>query len=98
MSLMGIDVGTTGCKAIVFAENGCMLGCGYQEYPLYTPQPGWAELDARLVWEAVRKSVREAVAQAGSHDPVRAISVSSQGEAVTPLSREGEVLGPSIVS
>ncbi|MBW3624693.1 MAG: hypothetical protein KY468_14915, partial [Armatimonadetes bacterium] len=98
MSLLGIDVGTTGCKAIRFAEDGRILGRGYREYPLHHPQPGWVELDPRQVWEGVRQSVREAVAGAGNDDPVRAVSTSSQGEAAVPVGPDGEVLGNSIVS
>jgi xylulokinase len=98
MSLLGIDVGTTGCKAILFSESGQILGTGYREYALRHPQPGWAELDPQEVWDSVRQSVRTAVAQAGPEDPVRAISTSSQGEAAVPLGKNGEILGPGIVS
>ena len=45
MSLIGLDVGTTGCKAIVVNLEGKVLGEAYREYPLTYPQPGWAELD-----------------------------------------------------
>ena len=68
MSLLGIDVGTTGCKAILFSEEGTLIGTGYREYPLYHPQPGWAELNPQTVWDGVRVSVREALAGAGSGD------------------------------
>jgi xylulokinase len=98
MSLLGIDVGTTGCKAILFAEDGRILGSGYREYPLYHPQPGWAELDPREVWDGVRESVREAVSGVAQGDLVRAVSTSSQGEAVVPVGADGEPLGTAIVS
>ena len=38
MSLMGIDVGTTGVKAVVFAQDGRQLAQAYREYPLLNPQ------------------------------------------------------------
>ena len=50
MSLLGIDVGTTGCKVIAFCEDGTVLAQAYGEYPLTHPQPGWSELDANVVW------------------------------------------------
>ena len=51
MSLLGIDVGTTGCKVIAFREDGTLLAQAYGEYPLNHPQPGWSELDANVVWQ-----------------------------------------------
>ncbi|MFH1009060.1 MAG: FGGY-family carbohydrate kinase [Candidatus Latescibacterota bacterium] len=91
MSLLGIDVGTTGCKAVTFNAEGKILASAYREYPLHSPQPGWMELDAHQVTEAIKSVIRE-VAGATKSDPIRALSVSSQGEAAVPLSQEGEIL------
>ena len=96
MSLMGVDVGTTGVKAVVFSLEGKVLSSAYREYPLYHPAPGQAELDSREVWDATGEAIAEAVH--GSSDHVRAIGVSSQGEAVTPVTREGEILDRAAVS
>ena len=41
--LVGSDIGTSGAKSVVMAEDGRVLGSAYQEYPLITPRPGWAE-------------------------------------------------------
>jgi xylulokinase len=98
MSLLGIDVGTTGCKAIVFDLDGKVLGQGYREYPHIFPQPGWVEMSSDAVWAATKEAAREAVARAGARDPVRALAVSSQGEGVTAVGRDGQALAPSIVS
>ncbi|MCA9449903.1 MAG: hypothetical protein KC931_22470, partial [Candidatus Omnitrophica bacterium] len=96
MSLMGIDVGTTGCKAVVFDNNGKQLATAYREYPLYSPKTGWFELDPKQVLEDVKTSVREAAAK--TNDPVQALAVSSQGEAIVPVGKGGEILSHSIVS
>ena len=53
MSLLGIDVGTTGCKAAVFSTEGHQLASAYEEYDNLRPKPGWAELDAAEVWGKV---------------------------------------------
>ena len=98
MSLLGLDVGTTGCKAIVFDLEGKILGQAYREYPLVYPEPGWIELDSNLVWEATKQAVQEAVGQAGSRDPVKALATSVQGEAVTPIDEKGNALANSIVT
>jgi len=98
MSLLGLDIGTTGCKAIIFSEAGTILGRAYREYPLIQPQPGWIELDPALVWSRVEDSIREAVALAGSGDPVVALAASVQGEAVCPVDDAGTPLANSIVT
>src|SRR5512143_2615128 len=97
MSLLGVDVGTSGCKAAVFSEEGRLLALAYEEYDYQHPQPGWAELDARQVWESVQRTIAQ-VAQQVQHDPIRALSVSSLGEAVVPVTRDREILGPSLLN
>ncbi len=97
MSLLGIDVGTTGCKVVAFAEEGALLAQAGREYPLISPQPGWYELDPERVWRDVRECLREVNAQL-KHDPVSACAISSQGEAMTPIRRDGAILANSPIS
>ena len=97
MSLLGIDVGTTGCKVIAFNIEGLILAQAYDEYPLLHSQPGWAELDSYVVWEKISGCI-QSVALQTKNDPVEAISVASQGEAVTPISKSGEILANTITS
>ena len=99
MSLLGIDLGTSGCKSAVFSSQGALLSLAYEEYDTLEPQPGWAELDARAVWAKVRQTIRAAAASpAVAADPVQALSVSSLGEAVVPVSARREILGPSLLN
>lgn len=99
MSLLGLDVGITGCKAVAFSPEGDMLAQAYREYPLYQPQPGWMELDPAEVWKAVTDVIRQ-VTQAttgdpstgSGHRPVRALSISTHGESVVPLDAQGRPL------
>jgi xylulokinase len=100
MSLLGIDVGTSGCKAAVFAEDGRLLAAAYEEYDYQHPQPGQAELDTRQVWEQIRRTIRGAVTGAAGviHDPVQALCVSSLGEAVVPVTAGRRILGPSLLN
>ena len=85
----GVRFGTTGCKVIAFREDGTTLAQAYGEYPLIHPQPGWSELDANgtdanVVWENISAGIQQVASQTKS-DPIEAISVASQGEAVTPV-------------
>ena len=96
MSLIGIDVGTGGCKAAAYTVEGRLLGRAYREYAPYQPRPGWVELDSRRVIEVVFQTLAE-VASLARSDPVTALAVSSMGEAVTPVSLDRQILGNSIL-
>ena len=41
--LIGLDIGTSGAKCIIVDETGKVIASSTQEYPFYTPRPGWAE-------------------------------------------------------
>jgi xylulokinase len=97
MSLLGLDVGTTGCKAAAFSTSGNCLASAYREYPTLRPQDGWALLDSRCVWDRIRETIAEVASRTG-RDPVTALCVSTMGEAMTPVSRNREILGPCILS
>jgi xylulokinase len=99
MTLLGIDVGTSGCKSAVFSERGDLLSVAYEEYDMERPHPGWAQLDSVDVWEKIKGTIRGAVAAAaGKAGPVKALAVSSMGEAVVPVTRDRRILGPSILN
>ena len=97
MSLLGIDIGTTGCKAAVFSDNGTCIAQAYREYATLHKAEGRTELDSVKVWEKTREVIAEAAAGAG-HDPVTALCVSAMGEAATPVSAERRILGNCILS
>jgi len=65
MPLIGLDVGTTGCKAIILDRTGRILGQGAREYAIAFPHPDWAEQDAEQVWQLAWSALSEAVREAG---------------------------------
>jgi len=97
MNLLGIDVGTTGCKVALFSLDGEMLGSAYREYDALNPRPGWAELDAAAIWKDVKTAI-QSVTTAYPGAEIKALSVSSLGEAVVPVSDDRQILGPSILN
>ncbi|MGC9260668.1 MAG: FGGY-family carbohydrate kinase, partial [Phycisphaerae bacterium] len=97
MSTLGIDVGTSGCKAGAFSSGGKCIHLAYREYPTAYPRQGWAELDAPYVWTQVQETISE-VAAATKSDPLRALCVSAMGEAATPVNKNRQILGSSILS
>lgn len=94
---MGVDVGTTGCKAAAFTLEGEHLALAYREYPLLHPRPGSVELDPTVIWESVAQVIREANAGL-SRDPAEALAVSCQGEAVVPVDAMGNHLDNFIIT
>ncbi|KPL11107.1 hypothetical protein AMJ85_04575, partial [candidate division BRC1 bacterium SM23_51] len=97
MSLMGIDVGTTGCKVIAFRDDGEILATTYAEYDAVRRQPGWAELDSRDMWQKICNCIRQ-VAEQTRDAPVTALAVTCLGEAATPVSKKREILGNCILN
>ncbi len=99
MSLMGIDIGTTGTKAIVFSEEGKVLARSYLEYNLLFPKPGWVEFDTEDMWGKVFDVIRNVNSQeAVQNDPVSALAVSTIGESFTPIDDKGKILCNTIYS
>lgn len=94
---MGVDVGTSGCKAVVFDETGKQISLAYREYDLRSPHPGWAELDAEEVMDKCFAVISESARQAGEGS-VRGLGVSAQGEAFAPVDGNNQAIGPAPVS
>lgn len=95
MKFMGIDAGTTGVKAAVFNEEGRMLGYGFQGYTIAFGEERKAEQDAEEVFRCTKKAIAQAVAEAGGD--IAALGLSTQGDAVIPIDREGRALHPAIL-
>ncbi len=96
MRLIGLDIGTTGCKAVMFDEAGSILASASREYGVSIPHPGWAEQDAEAVWRLGQDALREVIAAAGPRE-VAALGLSVQGEAVMPVNADGRALRPAIL-
>lgn len=96
MHLIGIDIGTTGLKGILYNTEGKIIKESYEEYPVMTPRSGWVELDPKKVWEVFKKNLYEVVNQFPETD--FAMSFSVLGDAVIPLNQDGEVIYPAILS
>jgi len=97
MSLLGIDIGTTGCKAAIFDRYGEVLSSEYKEHPLIYPEEDWVEIDPDLIWNNLKDLVKKANLKV-KKDKVKAFSISCQGEATVPVGRDGEALYNAIVT
>ena len=97
MSLMGLDVGTTGVKAMAFTPEGKVLARAYREYQELYPKPGWVEMNPNDIWERIKEVVRE-VASKTRRDPPQSLALSVLGEAATPVDKKGGPLSNSITA
>lgn len=96
MSVLGLDIGTSVCKAAAYSLDGDPVATSFREYPTLHPKSDWAELDSRQVLSCVKDVIAE-IATNTTKDPITAISMSTMGEAMTPVSKDREILGNSIL-
>jgi len=94
---MGIDIGTSGCKAAIFDENGQQVSVAYREYGIISKRTGWAELDTDEVMEKCFQIIKESASQLETGSVV-GLGISSQGEAFTMIDKEGRALCNALVS
>jgi len=97
VSLLGLDIGSTGVKAVAFDPQGAIVAQAYREYPAQYPRPGWIELDPAQVWDAILAVLNE-IAASTAGDPAQALCMSTMGEAITPIDADGEYLYNTIMS
>lgn len=96
--LIGIDLGTSGTKTVLFDERGCKIAAHTVEYPLYQPQNGWAEQDPDDWWEASCEGIKSVINQAGiAPDRIVGVGISGQMHGLIMLDKHGNVLRKSII-
>ena len=95
--LMGIDVGTTGTKAILTDENGVLLSESYKGYRIYSEKSGYAEQNAEDWWDAVVYTVRDCTKDLKDKTEIKAIALSTQGGSMVPVDKAGRPLSRAAV-
>ena len=92
-ALVGLDVGTTGVKAIAISSEGAVIASATREYPLSTPRPGWAEQSPEDWWVAASS----ALAEVSAGREVAGIGLSGQMHGLVVLDADDEVIRPAIL-
>ncbi|MFA6937547.1 MAG: xylulokinase [Treponema sp.] len=96
--LIGVDLGTSGTKTVLFNENGDVIASKTIEYPLYQPQNGWAEQDPLDWWHAAAGSMKAVVEKSGVNpSEIKGIGISGQMHGLVMLDKAGNVLRKSII-
>ncbi len=96
MALLGVDVGSSRCKAVVFRDDGRVLAEAARDYRPSFPAPAHVEMDPETLVAAVFAAIAEAAACAP--EPVQALGLSSHGESFLPVDTEGRPLAPIIMN
>ena len=98
MLLLGIDISTTGAKALLIDSTGKVAGSATAPLSLSTPRPLWSEQDPQDWWAGIQVSIRQALATAGARgDQVAAIGLTGQMHGLVLLDEAGELLRPAIL-
>ena len=96
--LLGIDIGTSGTKTVLFREDGEVVASHTREYPLSQPHNGWAEQDPLDWWEAVKEGCAAVLGRSGvKPDEIAGVGLSGQMHGLVMLDEQDHVLHPAIL-
>ncbi|WP_324825413.1 xylulokinase [Sinanaerobacter sp. ZZT-01] len=96
--LLGIDIGTSGTKTVLFDLEANAVASKTHEYPLYQEQNGWAEQEPEDWWEAVKVGIRSVLEQSGINaETIKGIGLSGQMHGLVMLDHQGNPLRKSII-
>ena len=97
-ALMGIDIGTSATKTVLFDEQCKVLASASVEYPFYQPHNGWAEQNPEDWWNATVSTIQKVLADSGVRaEEVKGIGLSGQMHGLTLLDEECQVIRPAIL-
>ncbi len=96
--LLGVDLGTSGVKALLVDARGAVVASASESYPLHTPQPLWAEQDPNDWWNATCTAIRAVLGQAGvAANQVCSVGLSGQMHGSVFLDENGESIRPALL-
>ena len=96
--LIGLDIGTSGAKCIITDDAGVVVASSTQEYPLYTPKPGWAEQEPKDWWDACVRGLKVILPKSGVNPAdIAGVSYSGQMHGLVALDEDNQVIRPAIL-
>ena len=93
--VVGLDLGTTHCKAVAVAPDGKVAGSATSAYALHSPHPGWAEQSADDVWQGAASALK-ALCAATPAASLAGVSLSGAMHSVLPVDEAGTPLAPAL--
>jgi xylulokinase len=95
--VLSFDVGTSGVKSILLDFEGNIVAHTTEEYPSYTPQPGWMEQEPSDYWDAVARATRKLISISKiDREKVSGIVFTTQAMGIIPIDKDGNVLRRNI--
>lgn len=96
--VIGIDLGTSGTKTVLFDEAGTVIASALIEYPMYQPQNGWAEQEPLDWWNAASKTIKAVIDKSGVNAAeIAGVGISGQMHGLVMLDENNDVIRPSII-
>ncbi|WP_407311473.1 xylulokinase [Desulfosporosinus sp. SB140] len=96
--LLGVDLGTSGTKTVLFDFAGNAICAKTIEYPLYQPANGWAEQDPSDWWNATCHGINYVITKSGiDASEISGVGLSGQMHGLVMLDKDGMVLRNSII-
>lgn len=96
--VLGVDIGTEGCKVILFNLKGESLARAYHTYRIDVPQPSWAEQNALLWWNGVKKSISTVLSKKGvDREQIVCVGVTGQSPVLVPVDKHGNPLMNALI-
>ncbi|QNM06773.1 xylulokinase [Qiania dongpingensis] len=96
--LIGIDLGTSATKTVLFDEDGNVIASASKEYPMYQPQNGWAEQKPEDWKDAALETITKVVKESGvSGEDIKGLGISGQMHGLVMLDEDNRVIRPSII-
>jgi len=97
--LLGIDIGTSGSRALLLGENGALVAAATTDHaPFASPRTGWAEQDPADWWRACQEAIRAVIRDSGvAGDAIAGVGLTGQMHGAVLLDGDGRVLRPAII-
>ena len=96
--LLGLDIGTSATKTVLFDETMKVIASASEEYPMYQPQNGWAEQNPKDWYNASLHTIQEVLVKSKINpEDVKGIGLSGQMHGLVMLDENNEVIRPSII-
>ncbi len=96
--LLGLDIGTSGIKALLVREDGRLAASHLEENPSASPKPGWSEQEPADLWKNTVRAIQGVLAREGiSGEDVRAVGLSGQMHSSVFLDEHMRVIRPAIL-
>lgn len=98
MFIVGVDIGTLGCRSSIINQNGDVIGYAYEEYAIESPQQNYTEQNPETYFTATLKTIKQAIKESKiDGKDIIAIGLTGIQVSIVLLDSKGRCLGPSII-